>query len=747
MQQKDIERFLLIGIKSGIYVALLTPLVLGPFGINLVEWPKAVFFRTVIEIVFAFYICLLLFNQKYLPKKSFLLSAIFLFYAILFAESIFGINFYRSFFGGMQRGEGLIIHLHLIAFFIIMTGVFSKREEWLNLLKMSVLVSAVSSFAAILQQLKIYSFYNMFDSASRLSGTMSNPDLFACYIVLSIFVAIFLLASEKNKNLKILWLSLIFLNCYTLFFSGTRASWGGLGLGIIFLFIFNFSYLDYKKRIIALFAILAFCAFMLLVFINPPLVEKLPGGHLIERIVDINLGGRIEIWTPAVSAIKEKPLFGWGFESFAFISDKYISTDPSAGNQYNSRGTYFDRPHNKVLEVLVYSGILGFLAYLLIFAVIFYLIFKYVKLWDGYNNRPNNRPKSVYGLILASFFIVYFSQNIFAFDNIGTYIFFFLVAGFINNNYSKPIEITQEKEPSGSSKYNPKFSFKIIFGFFIFLFTLWIVYEVNLKPTVAAMYFPASIKYEETDGQRAFNGYKRGIGMNTFYDSDLILAFTERTLYLLESNMVKDIEQQAISKLLEIRPVLYKSIENKDEQINHMYSFIARIDEQQYILTKDTGSLARMEEILNEAILFNPTVTDFYKLMGEAKIFQGNYSEGQLYIEKSCVPGICNKAEMYQRIGIAYLKAEDYKKSLENFQKVLDIDYDSRKQKSESAINFINPGQFTDNVAIMYYSVFNDLQSCKKVYEKGMEVYPEYLNIFKQHLDAITSDYNSKNKQ
>jgi len=39
-----------------------------------------------------------------------------------------------------------------VGIFIVITSVFFKKEEWLNLFKISVLISGLSSVAAILQQ-------------------------------------------------------------------------------------------------------------------------------------------------------------------------------------------------------------------------------------------------------------------------------------------------------------------------------------------------------------------------------------------------------------------------------------------------------------------------------------------------------------------------------------------------------------------------------------------------------------------
>ena len=54
-----------------------------------------------------------------------------------------------------------------------------------------------------------------------------------------------------------------------------------------------------------------------------------------------------------------------------------------------------------------------------------------------------------------------------------------------------------------------------------------------------------------------------------------------------------------------------------------------------------------------------------------------------------------------------------------------------------------NPGVFWDSVARMYYDTLKDFEDCKKVYEKAMEVYPEYKSVFQQHLDVITGNYQA----
>jgi O-antigen ligase len=718
MHLLKIEGFLLKVIKIGIFVTLLTPLILGPFGINFVEYPKAIFFRSLIEIIFFFYLSLIIFNKNYLPKKSIIFASLLLFYVVMFFASIFGINFFRSFFGDMPRGEGFILHLHLLAFFIITTGVFKDKNDWFSVFKTSILISGISSIAALLQQMQIAKFFTMYGDGTRVSGTLSNPDLFACYMSLAIFITFFILALEKNSKLKILWLFLIVLNTYTLFFSGTRGSWLGFICGILTLIFFNFSSLDHKKRNIIYLGILSIIGFIIFVNLNTHWIGNIPGGEVIERISQTGLSGRTEIWGPSLIAIKERPILGWGFESFAFVSDKYMTNFGG--------GVYFDRAHNKVVEILVYGGIVGLIAYLLIFISILYLIFRYSKVLDGYNNKN----KIIYSSILVGFFVTYFVQNIFAFDNIGTYILFFLVVGFINNNF---LESNIEKD---SYVFKIKMPVKIAIISGIFLLTFFVFYEVNLKPTIAAMCFSSNIMYENADIQRALDGYKKGVSMNTVYDNDLRITFVNRSLYILNSGATDNVKKNIYNDLLEIKPLIYKAINDNDKQVNHLYQFLARISEQGYILYKNPNDLNDMEQILQKAMLFNSNVANFHQLMGGLRIFQNNYEEGEKYIKEGCVLDRCNDVTLYKKMGSTYLRKGDINFALKNFEKVIEINYEEKKKDQESASVSLANAKFIDYVAQVYCTL-KDFQNCKRIYNKGSETYPEYSNFFYQRFEKI----------
>src|SRR5207249_2551503 len=149
-----------------------------------------------------------------------------------------------------------------------------------------------------------------------------------------------------------------------------------------------------------------------------------------------------------------------------------------------------------------------------------------LKLWENYNGRT----AIIFSSLLAAFFVTYFVQDIFSFDNIGTYILFFLVAGFIQASFSLPKESAHQKiQTNPDLQRAPASLSAIILGYSAVLVIVIIFYQVNIKPAYAAMNFTNYIVYENTDVQKAFAGYQAALGSHTLYDKDLTMFFIDRS--------------------------------------------------------------------------------------------------------------------------------------------------------------------------------------------------------------------------
>ena len=85
---------------------------------------KALVFRVSVGLLFLVYLLLAVKSKKYRPKLNGLTIIFTLFLLSSFISSVFGINFYRSFWSNMERQEGLFLLLPLSPFFPPITTFF-----------------------------------------------------------------------------------------------------------------------------------------------------------------------------------------------------------------------------------------------------------------------------------------------------------------------------------------------------------------------------------------------------------------------------------------------------------------------------------------------------------------------------------------------------------------------------------------------------------------------------------------------
>jgi len=738
--KKQMENTILKIIKGGIFLVFLTPLIIGPFGLTLSAYPKAVYFSSLVEIILIFYIALILLNKKYIPKIHLPVMGIIIFIAVSLFASLLGFNFTRGFLGDPERAEGIILYIHLLIFLIIIMGIFEKKESWLRALKFFAFVGGLSSLTAITQKLGIFKFYGI-ALPDRMSGTLSNPDFFGQFVVLLIFLTAFIFLAERAKDLKVVWGTIIFIDILALYYTRTRGAWLGFVIGMIFVAGCWFFSRSRRSRLeaktIKRLAVAGAFTFVLVVsFVLFPNFSPFKNfSNLLQTSLENSINSRLNVWSIAFNGWKQKPILGWGVESFSYVYDKdyrgqFLNFIPER--------IYFDRPHNKILEIMNDTGVVGLSAYFFIFLASIFILFKNRYYWRQ-TSPPN---KDIFIFLLVGFLIAYFIQNIFYFDTISSYISLYLILGFINNIFLKP----QEKNIYSFEKLNNRFSRKKIFTINLFaIMLLGIFYKVNLEPTLAAARFPYYAKYEKKDIGRAYEGYAKVMKTKTIYDKDFRLVFIERSIYILENGLAKKIQNEVVANLSRLRPLLEKDAEVPDRRPSSSYEYLARISQWEYFATRDDKYLADMESALKKGIEFNDETPVFYQLMGELRIIQDMYSEAEDYFAK--MYGLTPKrpqdtAVMYRKIGIAYLKANDPQKAVENFKKALDIDYDYKKSTNYSALD--NVLSFIDSVAVMYYRDLGDFDSAEKLYEREIEVYPNNRETFLAHLEILRQDYEKK---
>lgn len=737
----DVKRFFLQHIKIGVVLVLFTPLLVGPIGISFSEYPKALFFRVLIEVLLIFYLLLLLKDRRYLPKNSLLLWTVIGFVGALFISGVFGFNFERSFFGDFERSAGIILYLHLLAFFVILSGVFKSTKEWFLLFRWVVGISGITSFVVLLQKLNVFHFYSVSHGAA---STLSNPSLFGSYLVIVTFLTLVVILKEHGWRWRTLWAVFLFGNLTSLFLTGSRAAWLGFGIGaIFFLLIAGISHLKRRtvsrKRALLIFFGVIGPALILLgsFFLFTSVFENRDFFVFRLSTISTSLQSRVIVWETGLQAVKERPFLGWGLESFSYVFDthhKYASIDDPVSPRIS-----FDRPHNKLIGILVSSGIIGFILYLSIFGIVLHYLF--------YQGSTALVPPI--RLAFAALFIAYFIQSLFIFDSVTSAILFFFLLAFMSvaGNKRMPEIIRQSTFYVSRLPLPFRFFKKAVvpgtIGAIIFLVAT--LYFLNFNPLRVNILIVKGTTFEPQEMGKALVHYQKAIEQDTLYADDFKVAIAERLLHYFEAEWAKPAQFQMIGLLSGIEETLEKKLRVPDKINRNYYILLSGIKEKQYFLFQNPQRLKEIQEILKLALKTYPNHTQFYRMLGQMYILDNDYEIGEAYFQKWFEFTTRKFPEYklityYKALGGTYFKAGEKEIAAANFKKALDVEYEWAKENEEIRETHLEYG-FTDEVARFYFIELNDANTAVEIYEHALEIYPERKQPwFQERLDALLAE-------
>ena len=281
-------------ILFGTFLILFTPLILDGEGFFPFVGPKSIYFMGLVLIIFTAYLLLISVEPKYRPKLNILLIAIGLFMVVATISSFLGENLSYSFWSKYERMTGLLMQFHLFAFFIILSSVFKKKEEWFKVFGVSVFAALLVSAISLFLRINI----NLIGDLGPISmggATIGNSSFMGTYFLFNIFLALYLFLKTKG-NLKIYsGISLIVLFS-ALLVSDARAAIFSLFGGMALLFLFWLIFCHQKKiRLLG--------ASLLTIFtISAGYITYLifqPGSFVHEKIMQMDFGARFVVWEGA----------------------------------------------------------------------------------------------------------------------------------------------------------------------------------------------------------------------------------------------------------------------------------------------------------------------------------------------------------------------------------------------------------------------------------------------------------------
>lgn len=502
-------------INIGIFLIPFVPLVITSSFFFPYISGKNFLFRIIVEIIFCAWAILAIRDKDYRPRFSWVLVSIVSFVAIIGIADLFGENLLKSFWSNFERMEGWITLIHLLGYFLVVGVALNTQKLWTRFLNTMIGVSVIVGGYGILQLLNVLPINQ---GGVRLDATFGNATYLAIYMVFNLFLtAVFFFRKINNryingekilafKWLDALYLFAMFIQFFILYYTATRGAILALIIGMIVSFVL-FIIFDEKDGIFRKISLykLGILLILILVFFAVKNTEMIKKSPVLSRIASISINeatsARFPVWNMALSGFKEKPILGWGQENFNYVFNK--NYEPKMYGQEQ----WFDRAHNIFLDWLVAGGLLGLLSYLSMFFVAIYF------LWKKKETKTNvKKNKSENGLLLSDkvlltgLFSAYLFNNIFVFDNIASYIFFFSILAYIHtfNSYEK-------KENDKPINVHNDWMKGVGVGFILIL-TLFSVYFFNIrgmmvgvnminalknasKPEISINYFEKALSY------------------------------------------------------------------------------------------------------------------------------------------------------------------------------------------------------------------------------------------------------------
>ncbi|MBI4087314.1 MAG: O-antigen ligase family protein [Candidatus Liptonbacteria bacterium] len=377
-----------------------------------------------------------------MAKASFakpMFIAVSLFVLVFLLASAFAYDPVSAFWSNYERGEGGFQMIHYYAFFVLLSLLFTTKEDWAMLMKVSVMAAVFMILYGVLANLGLVkTFISVYQEGTppagvwsrltqgRFQGSLGNPAYVAPYLLFSLFYLAYLWVSRSAKTvlsgLGYGGLALVFLFLFVL--SQTRGAFVGLGTAVfVFLAYLAWHSKDLRKWLLSILVVCVALVSGLIYYHDSAFVKKLPGGRIFDiSISDQTVTTRLWTWGSAWEGFKERPILGWGPENFSAVFDKYFN--PGHYVPGKNTETWFDRAHSLYFDALVETGALGFLSYFGIFAVLF---------WQLARFSANNVRSAVVqkGLIIA-LSLGYLVQGLAIFDVLPIYINLFLFFAFSN---------------------------------------------------------------------------------------------------------------------------------------------------------------------------------------------------------------------------------------------------------------------------------------------------------------------------
>lgn len=388
-----LPRWLLAGIRGGLGLLLLTPLVVTTETVFPYVVGKAVYARSLIEVVFALWSVLALMVPSYRPPRSRLLTLLGVGVLVSLAAAAFGVSPQRSLWSNYERMGGVIDMAHWFALALVLAAVVRSPKEWRVLINLNLAVAFVVALLVVASSLDIrVPFYGDLVERDypRRAASLGNASYQGAYIWVNMILALGCIARSfvtgkarpgryaavLGWGQELFWVATVVLAFWAFNMSGSYGALTGLvaALGSVCMIYAVLGQAGEVRRFARLgtSALVASVAAFGVLFFSVSDNAEIYYNALMERLLQMDLEDpsvqtRLLSWQTGLQAFVERPFFGWGPDNYAVAFGRHVG-EAGAVLQIH------DRAHNELIERAATEGALGVAAYVALWVATFFVI-------------------------------------------------------------------------------------------------------------------------------------------------------------------------------------------------------------------------------------------------------------------------------------------------------------------------------------------------------------------------------------
>jgi len=347
MKNRRLLRYML-----AVYIASAVLISYQPWGANISQGIG-------IALAFLFVIEFLIERRRVLLPRELVLFSIF------FAYTLVG--------GFVARDSGTFWTSEFTLFQLLMLSIISYNILT-NCLPIILVMKAFVISAAIAGVLAIIGINT--SSSSRLASTLGNPNMYGLVLLFSIGIGTYLFIQSSRKWARLFYLLLVPFFAYQIILTGSRkAIIGILAFAVIFFALYAARRFWYRPGRVFIYALILGGLLLGATYLaqHSPYYKRLEYFNRVLASREISLGGgsineRANFYRAAYATWRDHPLFGVGTNQFLFYAGDYV---------YGLRSGY---AHSNFMEILADFGLIGFILYYLVYALIFLGFYRLRKL-------------------------------------------------------------------------------------------------------------------------------------------------------------------------------------------------------------------------------------------------------------------------------------------------------------------------------------------------------------------------------